>query len=122
MLLISSNLAVFLMNAALAGAISMLMISLHPRDANSQLIAPVPENRSRMADSSKSVSFISMLNNPSFAKSVVGLALYSTGKVIERPLSFPPIILIVRLSFLYYFLTVLYLLALICFMWFNSIS
>lgn len=86
MLFIPNSFAVLFMNVVLAGAISMLVISLQPREANSKLIAPVPENRSRSAESSKSISFISILNNPSFAKSVVGLALYSAGGVIVGPL------------------------------------
>lgn len=87
-------LAVFFMNVELEGDISMLVISLQPRDANSKLIAPVPEKRSKNEDCSKSSSFVRILNNPSLAKSVVGLALYSDGGVINLPLSSPPIILI----------------------------
>ena len=46
-----------------------------PREANSKATAPVPPKRSRTFRSSNSYSLFRILNSPSLAKSVVGLAL-----------------------------------------------
>lgn len=63
-----------------------------PLEENSKLILPVPPNRSSTSASSKAIRFDRMLNNPSRAKSVVGLAFRSEGGTILLPLYFPPII------------------------------
>ena len=43
------------------------------RDANSYVIFPVPAHKSKISKFCKENVFSRMLNNPSFAKSVVGL-------------------------------------------------
>ena len=62
-----------------SGSISTDVTEGQPRESNSRLMLPVPENRSSADDSSKSTLFISMLNRFSFAKSVVGRALKLRG-------------------------------------------
>ena len=63
-----------------------------PRDANSKLMLPVPEKRSKTLTVSKSILLLRILKRPSRAKSVVGLALKLPGGSILLPLYLPPII------------------------------
>ena len=63
-----------------------------PLDANSKLMLPVPENKSRTVTASKSIRFARMLNRLSRAESVVGLAVKLEGGLIFLPLYFPLII------------------------------
>jgi hypothetical protein len=65
---------------------------LHPLDENSKLIFPVPANKSNILICSKLIWFFKILNNPSFAKSVVGLTGSVLGAKIFFPLYFPAII------------------------------
>ena len=62
---------------------------MHPLDANSYDMLPVPEKRSRTESSEKSKLLFKMLKRFSLAKSVVGLALKFLGGFIRLPLYFP---------------------------------
>ena len=76
-------------------AFSTEVTVLHPRDRNSNVIAPVPANRSNASASSKSTMFSITLNIFSRAKSVVGLADMFVGTSKRRRPYFPRIIRIV---------------------------
>jgi FKBP-type peptidyl-prolyl cis-trans isomerase. len=69
------------------------MTDFAPLEANSYEMLPVPEKRSRTVRPSKSASLFKTLKSPSFAKSVVGLAEYSRGGLMDLPLRMPPMIL-----------------------------
>ena len=68
---------------------SIAVISGHPREANSKLILPVPENRSNTRMDSKSTRFQRILNRASLALSVVGLASILVGRTGLLPLRIP---------------------------------
>lgn len=63
-----------------------------PLDASSKEIAPVPANKSRQLQFSKSTLVESRLNNPVRAKSVVGLTGRLGGETMVLPLYLPAMI------------------------------
>ena len=60
-----------------------------PLDANSRLILPVPEHKSRQLHLFKSNLLLRILNNPVLAKSVVGRTGNEAGARMVFPLYFP---------------------------------
>ncbi len=70
---------------------STAVTNLAPRDANSKEIFPVPQNKSNTSMPSKSIRLLSILNNPSLAKSVVGRIGNPFGAFSTLPLCVPPI-------------------------------
>ena len=94
-----SSSAVLRINQQACRSCSTAVTLLLPLEQNSKLIFPVPLNRSKTDCSLRSTRWLSTLNKPSLATSVVGLADSVLGAVSLRPLCIPEIIRIVyRLS------------------------